>query len=303
MTPAENSENAAFPAYTPAAVATAAAVTVACAFALSLIYGPAEHYSPLVYLNVLLAVLLGMAVGHCGKVMLRRLRIDGLSAATAVGALGGLAAIWCSWLAYIWVLSGYDFGAFAAYANPAELWDAIRFIAENPVWSIGRRSASSTMPALLYYAVWLAEAGIVCGSAVKTCREFVEKNKRCPRCGDWLVPTGDEAYFAAPEDASLPAVALQGQGSLDFLLNLTRLSKGMEAGEWLTASRHACGRCEGLPAHVTLTRSTVAHDKKGKPEVTTDVVAAMVATAPALEAALFPRTEGAQAENALEHFD
>ena len=104
------------------------------ALVLSFIYGPCEHYSPLVYLNILLAYILGLLIGMVGKVMLRKFRITGHGAARVVGVVGGLAGVWFAWLAYIWVITGYDFEEYtAAMQYPAYLWHIIQYLAHNPM--------------------------------------------------------------------------------------------------------------------------------------------------------------------------
>jgi hypothetical protein len=277
-------------------VVKAVAVTVACAAALSLVYGPAEFYSPLAYLNIVLAGLMGLAVGHCGKTMLRRFRVDGTAAAFAVGLIGGAAALWFSWLTYAWVLSGYNFGAFAEYANPAALRDLLGHLSENPVWSLSRRGrAVSDDSALLYYAVWLAEAGAFVYLAVRECTGFAAENKLCPQCRDWLRPTGEVARFL-PADPFLLASAKKGD--LQFLTTgHPRLAANADAREWLEAGNHVCGNCEGLPSHVTLTRCRIVVDKKKKPELKTKVVASMVEVSSAWETAIFSLPEEKSGNN------
>ena len=85
-------------------VVLASAGGVVAAFVLSWAYGPAEHYSPIIYLNLLLAYGMGWLVGKCCQAILRRKKINRLGPARLVGVVSVLAAAWFSWLAYIWVI-------------------------------------------------------------------------------------------------------------------------------------------------------------------------------------------------------
>ena len=281
--------------YTTVDVAKATVATVVMAWLLSLIYGPVDHYSPLVYLNIFLAGLMGWAVGRCGKAMLRRFRIDGRSAATFVGAIAALFALWFSWLSYVWTLFSFEFEAYTAFMNPSLLWDFMGYLAENPAWTITSRSgkAGSAGPSMLYYAIWLVEAVLFVYFSVKECRQFVDTNKLCHQCRDWLRPTGDVAFFAVPADASF--LAQLAQGNLEFLKDLPRLQDGAEAEQWLEARCYACGACEGLNAHVTVTHSVIKLDKKKKPQTVTSTLANMAEVTPQLESELFDPAKNAAA--------
>lgn len=267
-------------------VLKAAAATVVLALALSCVYGPLDYYSPLVYLNMILAALMGIAIGRGAKAMLRRFRIAGKGAATFVAAAGALVAVWFSWLTYLWALSGYDFSVFTDFADPAALWDLMGYISENPVWSLSRRGKEmSDAPGMMYYGAWLVEAGLFVYFAAKECRNFVRDNKLCPQCGEWLRPTGDVALFAAPADAA--AFATFSGGDLSLLKTLPRLEAGAQASEWLTVLCYACAACEGRNAHVTVGHTAVKLNKKKKPEQVKTVIANMVEISPELEAEIF----------------
>jgi hypothetical protein len=132
--------------------------------------------------------------------------------------------------------------------------------------------------------------------SVSECRKFVTENKLCPQCREWLTPTGDTAMFAVPEDATPEDAARLDNlkhGDAAFLKDVPRLADGAEAGEWLTATCHACSRCEGLSAHITVTYSVVEMVKK-KPQIKTTVLAHMVEISPDLEAALFAPAKPAE---------
>lgn len=284
--------------FTPVHIAKAVVGTVVIALLLSFVYGPIDYYSPIVYLNIVLAYGMGWAVGRCGCSMLRRLRIDSRKAATIVGAAGGIVAVWFSWLTYLWVAFGYNFEVFSAFANPFHLFDIMRYIGENPIWSIGTRSgrSSSAGPSIMYYAVWLAEVGIIVYFAVKECRTFVENNKLCGRCKDWVRPTGETALFAIPEDVDVFG-PLQA-GDLAGLPSLPRLT-GDEVGEhWLEASCFACGNCESLNAHVTVALKAIKLDKNKKPQIVSTVLANLVEVTPELEKEIFEPAPQAQTPEA-----
>lgn len=273
--------------FTAVDVVKAVVATVFIALFLSFIYGPIDYYSPLVYLNIALAYGMGWAVGRCAATMLRRFRIDSKNAAIAIGVIGGIAAVWASWLTYLWVVVGYNFQVFSGYANPFNLLEVMELIGENPIWSLSSRSgkSSSPGPAIMYYAFWLAELCIIVYAAVSECRSFVKNNKLCNLCGDWVRSTGETALFAIPDDADV-LTSLQ-TGDLAVLPTLPRLADDNDHAHWLEARCFACGNCENENAHVTVALNAIKLDKNKKPQVVSTIMANLVEITPELEKAIF----------------
>lgn len=268
------------PGYSPTHVALAVVGVVAAAAVLSLAYGPAEHYSPIVYLNLALAYGLGWLVGIAGRSMLKKYRIAGRTAALLVGGLGGLAAVWFSWLTYIWVISGYDFSEYnAAMWNPVRLWHIIQYLAHDPMWTIGGssgRRGSADMPAVFYYFTWLCELACIAGVSAKTCLDFAKSNRLCPSCRDWLEPTGAFATLAVPEDnADAVWEAVRGR-DVSFLAGLEKIVPRPPLDIWLEAKGFACPSCPEAGDYATLSRVVITRPKNKDLQETKTVLAHFV---------------------------
>lgn len=283
--------------YSAASVVKAVVGTVVAAWVLAWVYGPVEHWSPIVYLNIVLAFGYGWAVGVVGRGFLRRSRIDSRRAATVVGVLGGLAAVWFAWATYLWVLAGYNFEAYLdLLTNPFNIRHLAAFLSENPAWSIGRRGRSAGGFPAMYYMAWVLELVVVVGAAVMVCRDFIKENVLCRHCNDWVAKTDDTAAFAFPDD---PAGLFAGiaNGDLSGLASLPRLRgiSGDAGTTWLSAQGFACPNCgEDAECHVTVNQIRLEKNKKGEIEPKTTILARFVTVSHELEAALFDAPPAAE---------
>ena len=273
-----------FKKYSAASVVWAVVGVVIAAAVFAFAYGPCEHYSPLVYLNLILAVGFGWLIGWVGKSYLRKFRIDNKGAAFLIGAAGGLAGLWFGWLSYLWVISGYDFSLYAAaMKEPGILADIMQLIAHDPLWSLGK--SKSQAPAVMYYGVWIAEALIIVGTAIKVCTGYVAENRLCSMCGGWIEKDGDAVLLALPEDPA-PVLAALGNGDMSVLASLARVGEEDSPMSWLEAECIACPRCEGEDCYATV-KLVELKQKKKEVERNVKVLARNVRIDAATEHALF----------------
>lgn len=250
------------PKFTAGAVVRSVIGVVVLAWVLSWVYGPAEHYSPLVYLNAALAYFFGWLVGAIGRGFLRRNRINSRGAALLIGGVGGLAAVIFSWMTYVCVITEYDLEWYwTLLKNPLVIWNWMEFLSENPVWVISRSKSGGGFP-LMYYVAWLLELGVIAGVAVSVCKSFLNDNILCGQCNDWVAKTEDTALFSLPDDAG-PALARLGAREVGVLTELSRIGPDDEIQSpfWLLVQGYACPNCRDLEAYVTVTLITA---KKGK---------------------------------------
>ncbi len=251
--------------YSAITVAAATAGGVVVAFLLAWAYGPAEHYSPLVYLNFVLAYGLAWLLGKACCAVLRRKRIDGAFAAWLVGAASGVAAVWFAWLVYIWVIFDYDFEAyFEALANPAFVFEVAAYLAHHPLWGLGRGGKAD--PAFFYYAAWTAEFLCIVGVASWMCRTFVRENLLCADCGAWVTETGDLATFLEPPPGpeAFELNRIIAGGDVSALATLERPAPDSQPTGWLEAKGYACADCADRDGYVTVLRVEMAMNKKTK---------------------------------------
>lgn len=247
----------------PVAVAICAVAAIVAAWIVSFAYGPAEHYSPLIYLNIVLAGAFGWLIGAVGRVFLKKYRVKEKSAAIVVGLAGGLFGVWFAWLSYLWVITDYDFSVYLeVLRSPGDLWYIFQAIADNPMWAVGKSSGSEG--AWFYYAVWIGEVVVVVGMAVKTCLDFVNNNTLCKACDDWVIPTGDLALFAVPSEDPQAVIDAVTAGDLSGLAALPKLGGGQAPDEWFEANGFACPNCQESECFVTVKKVEMKKGKKKK---------------------------------------
>lgn len=262
-----NAGHAVRPRFSAVQVALAIVGTVVAAWVLSFVYGVAEHYSPLIYLNLILAFGFGWLVGVVARTMLRKYRIDSPAAATLIGVVGGVAATYLAWPAYLYVITDYNFSIYTGtIASPLDIWEIMGMIAEDPMWSIGK--SSGTMPAVIYFAVWLGELILITGAATQVCRTFVRDNRLCSKCGDWVTATGDLAMFAIPAEGGLELLAAMENGDASALANARHLRGDADhADQWLEVQGFACSQCDDEDSYATISLVMMQPNKKKKNEL------------------------------------
>lgn len=262
-----NAGHTARPRFTAVHVVLALVGTMVAAWILSFVYAIAEHYSPLIYLNLILAFGFGWLVGLAARTMLRKYRIDSTGTATLVGVLGGVAATYLAWPAYLWVITNYNLSYYTGtIASPFDLWEIMGILAEDPRWSIGK--SSSDMPAIVYFAVWLGELILIAGAAAQVCRTFVRDNRLCSQCGDWVTPTGDMAMFAIPPESGMELFAALENGDASALAEAEHLAGGAHhADQWLEVQGFACPQCNDEDSYATITLVMMQPSKKKKNEL------------------------------------
>lgn len=229
------------------------------AFVASWLYGPAEYYSPVVYLNLAMTYGMGWLIGKCAQVMVMKRRINSVGPAILVGVASGAFGVWFSWLTYVWAISGFNFLAYLHVLNPVTLFRYMHYLANVPRWSFG-----SNIDPTFYYGLWALELLVVAGLSAHRCYLFVRENRLCDACRDWVKFTGDIAAFAVPSDSghSLKMIAA---GDMAALARLERRSfSGDGARNWLVARGYACAECLDKDSMVSVSLVSLRRNKKTK---------------------------------------
>ncbi len=283
--------------YSTASVAAAAVGGAIVAFFLSWAYGPAEHYSPIIYLNFALAYGMAWVVGAAVRGILRKRKIDRAFPAIVAGGVAGLACWWFAWLAYVWVIYGYNFEVyFVCLTHPQYIFYEMMELAESPMWSMGKSKGGD--PAFFYYIAWLLEAGVMIGLPANMGRVFVKENLLCDHCQDWVRATGDTALFDPGEGEVAGIAATLKAGDITPLLSMARLAPDSEAAQWLEASGSACPNCQDKDSYVSVTLVTMKKAKKKQPEMVRLQLAHHIQIDVETERALFEPAEKPGAETA-----
>lgn len=270
------------------------------ALVLSFVYAPLQYYIPIIYANLLIAGGLGWAVGKVAIVVLRKHKINSLTIATALGAVGGLVATYFAWVAYfMYYFTDFGIGDFlSVFWRPFTVLRVIQLVAHNPVWVLGK--SGSGHDAIIYYLVWIIELAIIVGVAVFYCRDFIKENLLCGKCNDWVKETGDIASFSLPEDGGIEAISKLSSGNISVLADLPRRPpEGDEAMQWIEAKGYACPNCQDLDSYVTITLAALVLNKKSKEYERKDKVLSMfVPVSVEMEKKIFEPAEATATENA-----
>ncbi|MCD8351154.1 MAG: hypothetical protein LUC93_11145 [Planctomycetaceae bacterium] len=250
--------------YTKLHVLMAILLTLVATWILSFIYGLADHYSPLVYLNIALAFGYGFCIGFVAQTMMRRLRINGNVAALAIGLICGIVGLYLAWPAYLWVITDFDMEIYTdTLGSPSFIWFIMHQLAVDPMWSLGK--SQSSFPTM-YWIAWLGEALLVIGPVVFACTNLVKTNLLCDTCKDWVAVTGDKALLHIPEDRVDEVIASVSNGDLTVLLPLQHLTvdEADQIGQWLEAVGYACPNCTHMNGYVDVSLVMLRPAKKKK---------------------------------------
>jgi hypothetical protein len=246
----------------------AAAIGLPAAVLMGIAYAYADLYSPIVYLNILLAIGFGVGIAWvCGKILqVGKVRNVPVSLAI-IGVITAVAYYVC-WV--VWVFGTFDrfvgvddpAGSTLKLAtNPGALWDAINFINSVGTWTIGRASSSSgsraNVSGTALWIVWIGEALLIFGAAFALGRKLAGDKPFCEKCDRWCEPARTVASVAAGDPARLRSEIEGGQYA--YLQELRNHEIG---GHWWQVDQNWCGGCNGFHT-ITVQEITRSVDKKG----------------------------------------
>lgn len=150
------------------------------------LYGLADLWCPIIYLNFLMTLALGFGVGWLTLQLAKAARLRNASLAGLIGLLAGsvgLYAAWCGWLSGMLVRL-FDRTWADAVWQPDRVLHGIQLFGEHGAWSVG--SGSDPVSGLPLYGVWVMEAMIVVGAAAVVPYRELGKLAYCEPCGRWL---------------------------------------------------------------------------------------------------------------------
>jgi hypothetical protein len=230
------------------------------AFLLSLVYGYAIAYIPIIYLNFFLTLgfgaLTGYAVGMGGKQ--GKARNPGFYA--LIGLLVGLVAEYGGWVAWFYASSDQQL----LPASPGELWTSIQLVAATGAWSI----FGWTPTGFSIYAIWTIEGLMIVGTSTLLAWGFVESTPFCEQCVKWAETTRSKAGFAAIDNIDEFKSQLE-QGRIDLVTGLQMADPNSPHSTQVDI--HRCNDCDNS-CYLSLSSVKVTVDDKGKESKSTDKI-------------------------------
>jgi hypothetical protein len=248
---------------------------LATAIVLGVAYAFAVVYIPILYLNMLLSMgfgaAIGGAVGYAAKLGHVRSRLMPAMVAVVCGLVG----LYIAWGADALARRGPPQNGDAIDAfRPEMIQVHIEDFYKNGFWAIGHRVGNNNqqpVTGIVLVVVWLAEAGIIVGVAAFVAWVTLGNLVYCEHCENWArsqkdvkrltlsVPDGVIAKVAAGDLSPLDAWPMANPADQFFIrLNLD-----------------FCDGCE-KSNYLTMERVVTQLDKKGKPQqVVTPIVKRM----------------------------
>ena len=239
--------------------------SIAAAF-LGVVYSCIVVYVGIIYLNFLLAVLYGFGIGKAvawgAKIGHARTKIFPASAAVVVGLIG-LYFAWATDMVARFKLPLADH-RFLRALEPNVLAAYVRYFYDHGLWTINFAHGANNpnggpVSGIPLAAIWLAEAGMIIGTAAYSSWKAMIDLVYCERCEKWVKQTKDVRRLRlAMTPADLAQIA---QGDLRPLSTLPRANK--QEPNFLRLDLENCEKCSESN-FLTISRVMTVIDKKGK---------------------------------------
>lgn len=223
------------------------------AVVLGLIYGIAVLYIPIIFLNVLLTVGLGFAVGWVVFSVAKLTHVRSPLLALTVGLIAGIVAEWAAFVGWIAALSEGDFIILDPVLLAVEVLPAI---AEQGVWGL---SESAPVTGMMLYAVWLIEAAIIILIAGLLPFRKLASLAYCEDCRAWVRDRNVLPAMELLPDAQTARKSLE-QG--DFSLFGQFKAVPAEQPQYTEVALSRCGGCDALHL-MTMDTVQITQDSKG----------------------------------------
>lgn len=236
-------------------------------------YSYAVVHIPFAYINVLLTLGLGAAVGAVVSKAARRGRIRNALVPPAIGFLCGLITFYVAWGADALARFGWpENGDPTVFFDPRFLWSYLQVFYARGFWGLGRDENISGIPLAI---VWLAEGGMIVGCAVALPWSELTNLVFCEACDRWTSSESNLVRLASSEADNIAARVEQGDVSV--LRDAPRA--GFSDADFLTVGVRWCETCTDSN-YLEIERVTVTIDKNGKEKVkTTPLVDKLVISA------------------------
>ena len=147
---------------------------------LGAVYAYAVFYIPFIYLNVILTVLFGLAIGWVMAQVGYRAKIRNQQAIWIAGGAFGFAGVYFAWVFWLHAFSGQELLTF----DITMILGFMKLIAATGAWEVfGWMPTGGAL-----YAVWGIEALLIIGAAVFFAIGHTARVPFCEDCNEWAVP-------------------------------------------------------------------------------------------------------------------
>jgi hypothetical protein len=238
-------------------VPAASVAGVAAALVLGVVYAYGTNWIPFIYLNFLLTLGFGFAVGAAVVWGAKAGKIRNMPVATMVGGTVGVLAVYFAWvfdpMARVDVIG-------RPMWDVQFLWAYMKFGYANGFWAMGHNG--DPVKGLMLASVWAGEATMIIGAAALTVRGLLGTQPFCEETNQWTTTAKNVARLSLVGDENVEA-KLQRllEGDVDALGEFYRAGEGDPAVLQLDlATCRDCPTCNYLT--IRSVRSVV--NKKGE---------------------------------------
>lgn len=151
---------------------------IATAAVLGAVYGYATFLIPFIYLNVIITVFFGVAMGFVVNKVAYFTKSRNSGRVAMLGLLAGILAEYFGWVFWIHALTEQLVLSF----NPLALFSIISSVAEEGAWSI---FGGYTPTGFALYLIWAIEAGIIIIVSWLSTVGSTSSKPFCEDCGTW----------------------------------------------------------------------------------------------------------------------
>lgn len=234
------------------------------------LYGYADLYMPIVYGNVLLCLAFGGAIGFVAARVMRWGKVRNTPVSLAIVGVLTLAAYYVCWATWeIAVLDRFNgngpVGPTLPFLlrSPQVIYRLAVLINEVGTWttstSTSSSSGSTNEHGVMLLIVWIAEAGLIFGTALMIAKTFATDRPFCERCDDWCQP-GVAVKHLNPTGAAGLRDRLANRNWPELLEHTATPAVG---SHWVELVHHKCAKCDGLHT-ITAVERRVTVDKRGR---------------------------------------
>lgn len=220
-------------------------------------YGMLVHLSPIIYINLLGTVGVGLLGGWLVTKIGIKTHVRRYSIYMTAAALCSVISIYASWVGWIFALSDWS----VIILNPATLVAVADEISIEGVWSIGR-SSETPVNGIFLQLVWAAEACMLIGVPLYAAHKITDQ-AYCETTGRWLTEEKSFGPFHTLDDEAAWRSQME-DNDFGVLSTLAPLTGELANGSTFTTltMRHA-----GTPESthlLSVDRVTMTIDKEGK---------------------------------------
>lgn len=226
-----------------------------------IIYAYAIYYVPIIYLNLLLTVGFGIAMGALVGAMARRGCIRNTFVVAVLGLGAGIVGVYAAWVGTMLALGLADG---LRTADPMRIMTVMKFLYMVGYWEFH----GDTLKGVPLALVWLLEAGTIVFLATRSARAAIAQLPFCERCGQWTeTEQGVQHLLLRPEDE----IALDRitAGHVATLNDMERL--GDEGGDHVQLDLATCPSCSDSN-FLTVKAVRLSVDRKGQVKAATQTL-------------------------------